>query len=287
MARRRDIRPPFEVMKAAAHAAQQGQNPAEAGPGLSVSPTSGKSETHDQTAGHGHHHGHSNSGSQTSSVTNENWARLRQPIVFRLPPGYALLIGIGALILLIVAFSAGYSQGGSSMKSIYETQQRNEQNIARRMVQGTGAAPGQNATNIPPRAGSGSNASGTNPVTAANGSSASGAVKGVYDDFTMDPRKPNYQYFIVAHCSREEAQRMVDFFDERGVEAAAVISHNRRSQYVVFILRPFTREQTASSEARALKQKIFEWGKVWASREYRGPTNLSDTYMAVYSPKEN
>lgn len=289
MARRRDIRPPFEVMKAAAHSASAGSQ--EGSPTLSVAPPVADSESGRGSVGMGHRH--------AGGSGAESWARLRQPLVLRLPPGYAVLIVLGVLILLIVAYSAGYSQGGSSMTAKYDAQSRNEQNIASRMTRGGTSVAGNSSTNsgAPRQPGAngttaGGNAgrngtSGNNQAVVGGVTSTATVVRGVYDDTSMDPRKPNYQYYIVAHCSKDEAERLVGFFGDRGVEAAAVISHNRRSQYVVFVLRPFTREQTASNEARELKLKIFEWGKVWASREFRGPTNLSDAYMAVYHPKEN
>ena len=210
----------------------------------------------------------------------EGWGRLRQPLVLRLPPGYAVLIGVGVVILLVVAFSAGYSQGQSKANQRWQAMSEAEQGVASKVAPrgGTAASGGASANGSP------------SPGASANQGMAAAPVPGaerVFDDPALDPRKPGYQYYIIAHCSREEAQRLVAFMQERGrVEAAAVLLHNR-PQYVVFVLVPFTREQTTSPEARDLKLKIFELGKVWASRTYRGPTNLSDTYMALYNPRPN
>lgn len=253
--RRRDTRPPFEVMR---------------GSSLSSSHAAG---TGPQATGT----------SAGSPRLGDSITRLRQPLILRLPPGYAVLIGLGVVVLLIVAYSAGYSQGASKAREKQLQAMETNQGIAGRLDRSAPAAvPDPAGRGVPPLAGSN-----TAGVTANQGMStlpAAGAGR-IHDDSRQDPRKPGYQYYIIAHCSRDEAQRLVAFLHERGgVEAAAVLVHNK-PLYVVFVMVPFTREQTTSREARELKQKITELGKVWASRTYRGPTNLSDAYLALYNPR--
>lgn len=207
-------------------------------------------------------------------------------MILRLPPGYAVLIGLGIVVLLVIAYSAGYSQGSSKAQERYRQALESNQIIAGRFDRPlpSAATGGTSGTSTPPPAGTTSGG-----VTANQGMTAvpqSGEER-IYDDSRQDPRKPGYQYYIIAHCSRDEAQRLVAFLYEKGgVEAAAVLVHNK-PLYVVFVTAPFTREQTTSREARELKQKITELGKVWASRTYRGPTNLSDAYLALYNPRPN
>lgn len=207
-------------------------------------------------------------------------------MILRLPPGYAVLIGLGIVILLIIAYSAGYSQGSSKAQERYRQALESNQIIAGRFDRPlpSAATGGTSGTSTPPPAGAT-----TGAVTANQGMTAvpQAGEERIYDDSRQDPRKPGYQYYIIAHCSRDEAQRLVAFLYEKGgVEAAAVLVHNK-PLYVVFVTAPFTREQTTSREARELKQKITELGKVWASRTYRGPTNLSDAYLALYNPRPN
>lgn len=261
MQRKRDIRPPFEVMRGGAPVAGSPVPP-------SIAPPVESAE-----------------GPQPLG-TGEGWSRLRHPLVFRLPPGYAVLIGLGIIVLLVIAYSAGYSQGSAAARDQAQQAQANEQVLAGRV-----GTPSRAGSTPSPTSPSGAPATSSSRPGAtqqpAQPAGADPADANIHDDPSLDPRKPGYQYLIIAHCSREEAQRLVAFMRERGgVEAAAVLVHNGR-QYVVFVQTAFTSEQTTSNAVRELKLKIFELGKLWASRTYRGPTNLSDAYLALYKPKSD
>lgn len=83
-----------------------------------------------------------------------------------------------------------------------------------------------------------------------------------------DPRQPNLNYFIIGHYRQDEAQRLVEFLWQQGVEAAAFRAHNA-SLFQVVALKGFAASELGSSTAQQYRQAILRLGPLWKEK-YRG-----------------
>lgn len=83
-----------------------------------------------------------------------------------------------------------------------------------------------------------------------------------------DPRKQNLNYFIIGHYRQDEAQRLVEFLWQQGVEAAAFRAHNA-TPFQVVALKGFAASELSSPAAQQYRQAILRLGPLWKEK-YRG-----------------
>jgi len=188
------------------------------------------------------------------------WAKLRYPVVFRVPQGYLILASMLGFCLLVAAFLVGVAQG--------RAEQRREQIELQRQVrlfgpEGLGGARGvesEAATD-----GGRLDPSQARPIE------------------PKDPREPGRNYFVLARYPRPHAQRLIRFLARHGVEAHAISAHNSGLVKVV-ALPGFPPDALRGGEIERFEDELRRLGRAW--REYnRGKgDDLSTMYLEKYAP---
>lgn len=186
------------------------------------------------------------------------WTRAQQPIVVRVPSGLAVLLGVTFLVLLVLAYWAGQTHG------------RRQNPADRPIVLGGGT---------PPLAGRVASQRATASVPGPRADRADSAR--LADDAPADPRAVGLNYFVLAHYPRQEAQRLVEFLDGRGVEAAAFRAHNRRL-FQVIALRGFARGEIDGAQRRQFEQTLRQLGHNWKSQRLGPDFSQSGIYLDRY-----
>jgi hypothetical protein len=96
-----------------------------------------------------------------------------------------------------------------------------------------------------------------------------------------DPRREGLNYFIIAHYREDEAERLVEFLWQQGVEAAAFRPHNA-SLFQVVALRGFTATELDDA-GKQYRQSILALGRLWKEK-YRGSDfSRNGIYPAKYT----
>src|SRR5690606_37360841 len=150
------------------------------------------------------------------------WWDAGVPVVLRLPRGFAVLVGVAILGLVFLAYWVGYSRGAAAERAAYEEEQT-QLRITGRLPSGVGRV-----VEVPVEGEGGRVNDGRSDATTRPGGG--------------DPRRPGFNYLILARFPHEEAGRLARFLAERGVETAVIPSDTAGLSHVV-ALRGFTSEQ--------------------------------------------
>jgi type II secretory pathway pseudopilin PulG len=188
------------------------------------------------------------------------------PVVVRVPRGFAVLICVGVLALMVLAYWVGFTRGQAALRHAHAEQ------IAA-LDRAAGRIPGAGRlVEVPtPDLTAGPQGDGGRAVEAQDRASAVG-----------DPRQPGLNYLILARYPREEADRLARFLAGRGVETAVIPTDNARFFHVVG-LRGFTTDQYRAGVQAAYERQMRQLGRDWqASNAGRGH-NLSDMYWRLYT----
>ncbi|MBI1368082.1 MAG: hypothetical protein GC162_05450 [Planctomycetes bacterium] len=192
-----------------------------------------------------------------------------KPVAFRLPQGTLVMLGLGALVLIIVAYLIGDRMGRRSISAFarnYQEQLKPLESIREapptRMIPSTitGAATDSDGTPLPNLPGAG----------------------GVEDD----PRQPGMNYFrlISLPANADEAQKAVAFLKANGVDAGAIPFNNGRSVKLL-ALRGFE-NPLSDPVARDFADRLKMLGRKWKSQEH-GSSDWKDLYPEKYRPGRN
>jgi len=228
---KRESPPPFEIMRV-------GSKPAASGP------TSGRDEP-------------------SGWPGWLDWASgLRRPVVMRLPMGLMIVVLVGLLLVVMLAYWVGQQMGQAAARA--------ELNEAQRVLPTSGG-----------RGGTGGLISVDGQPIGGGNSATNGGTNGADPgSSSMDPRVIGMNYLILARYPREEALRLVGFLREHGV-ASMVVPTDNAGLYLVVDRQGFTPEQVRNEAYEQRKQELKRLGRLWKSAR-DGPTDLSDLYGQKY-----
>ncbi|QNN24218.1 hypothetical protein HED60_18725 [Planctomycetales bacterium ZRK34] len=189
------------------------------------------------------------------------------PMAFRLPRGTVVMLGIGALVVVILAYLIGHRIGRSDAVAFnltYEKanaafdpiREKPAQRLIPSTVDGVSDADSIGVPDLP---------------------GASGEA---------DPREPGLNYFRLTSipASASEVVEILDFLKSHGVDAAAIPINNGRSVKIV-ALRGFA-NPLSDPDARAFAEQLKKLGRRWKSQE-RGSSDWKDLYPEKYRPGRN
>ncbi|MCC6580106.1 MAG: hypothetical protein IT440_06655 [Phycisphaeraceae bacterium] len=203
----------------------------------------------------------------------------RGPALLRVPPGYAVVFGLGALLLLVLAYWVGYHEGVKAEQKRVQRKinadlevEARASSLSRAMIDhgDSRPLPAPNLDRSPSPA---------QPVAPANPAPET-ALPG--DSLEADARQPGLNYFVLVHYPQEEAKLLVSFLAEGGIEAAAIPVGPRRCKVVA--LKGVPSEQIGGAARNQYEQRLKQLGRKWQS-ERRGAGDLSDMYLELYTHK--
>jgi hypothetical protein len=102
-----------------------------------------------------------------------------------------------------------------------------------------------------------------------------------------DPRQPGLNYFrltVLPVSSTAEAERLVGFLGQNGVDAAIIPMQNGRSLKVVAL--PGFNKPLGEGPARAFELKLKTLGRQWKSQQ-KGTSDWKDLFPEKYLPTKN
>jgi len=167
------------------------------------------------------------------------WSQLRDPMIFRLPRGYILLLGAALVGLIMLAFWTGQNIG--YRRGFRDSEAKADASLP---LRDTGMA--------------------AVPAGAPLGAS-SGRVRIILEpSMQLDPRQSGMNYLVLAHLAEQEAQRLLNFLWDQEVDAAAVRGHNTQL-YQVVALRGFTADQLDNAAAD-YAQHLAALGRLWKQK---------------------
>lgn len=217
-----------------------------------------------------------------ASMTPPQVQRSQGPIVLRVPPGFAAVLAVLAVGVVVLAYWVGYSEGKRAQVAEQARQRRTlEQMEERAMLEmsrtsGTPVSPGSPSPKPQaPRPGRTGGAAGVPGVP--------GVTPAIVTAGGEDPRQKGLNYFVLIHYpveARGEAEALVGFLRARGVDAAAILRHNGRLFQVV-ALRGFAPEELQSADRREYERRLRQLGRDWQV-ERKGAGNLSDMYPSKF-----
>ncbi len=199
----------------------------------------------------------SESSASSSSLPFESQ---RGPMIFRIPQGYAWALGVAFLGLMGLAYAAGYTRGDRARQNKIQAAQQQEDALIRRAA----------TLRQPP---SGELSGGINPNTTTN---ANTVTKETYKPTT---RQPGFNYFVLVHYPRAEAQELVAFLAEYGVEATAISVHNTR--FKVVALKGYRGGERKTDHVQEYEQLLRRLGRLWKNKR-QGAGDLGDMYPERY-----
>lgn len=229
-----------------------------------------------------------------ASMTPPQVPRSQGPIVLRVPPGFAVVLAVLGVGVVVLAYWVGYSEGKRSQVAEQARQRRMlEQMEERAMLEMTrpSGTPLRAASSGPkpqaPSPGRAAGASGAPGAPGVPGVPGVPGAPGVTPAIVMaggeDPRQKGLNYFVLIHYpveARGEAEALVGFLRARGVDAAAILRHNGRLFQVV-ALRGFAPEELHSADRREYERRLRQLGRDWQV-ERKGAGNLSDMYPSKF-----
>jgi hypothetical protein len=194
------------------------------------------------------------------------WNSLQMPLAMRISQGMALLLFWVVLIVILLAYWVGYARG---VRHGREQVRQDGGAVLPGVVTGVAGVAGPGGAAV-----------------------AGGAGGGGAGDGGGDPREAGMAYFVVASFSvkanrevaRKEARALVGFLGSRGVDAAAVLPHNKGS-YEVAVLRAFAPQETAGPAAEEFKQRLRQLGEEYV-RLHRVGFDLKNMYPKTQGKAE-
>lgn len=186
---------------------------------------------------------------EAAGTPGNRWSQSAAPVVLRLPRGYAVLMGIGILLLLVLSHLAGDARG--YRRGFNEAQQR-------------AAAQQQRVVAPEERMGFWS------PMVVEPGS-------------PEDPRLPGMYYFHLTDWPLEDSRRLVEFMRGHGVAAFATPWHN--NLFRVWAGQGFSGEEEFRDVRQQYMDRLVRLGQKWFSRY--GIHNLPGINLQQYRPPQD
>jgi hypothetical protein len=194
------------------------------------------------------------------------FARFQGPVVVRLPRGYAAILGLGVLGVVLLAYWAGHHRGQAAMAAAQREDRVAENRIFERTL---GSSPVRN----------GLNASGTtrtsrvDPLVLGNVQEVAAAPprrtaldtspRAVLVAKGRDPRKMGLNYMVLASDDQSGATRVLEFLWKNGIRAAAFRSKRHSLFKVVALDRGFTAQELRGADYREYRDRLVRLGQRW------------------------
>lgn len=211
-----------------------------------------------------------------------SWAGVGVPIILRVPRGVAILIAIGLIGLLVLAYWVGHSRGETA--GAERARAELEQNL---VADGGRPAPGAPPTGALAGDGPQGQAGVVGGLVGEGGDGVSqgrgqGGVSGpIAAGSPDDPREPGLNYMVVARYEPEEAQRVGEFLTDLGVEIVLELEDNERFVRVWAVGQGFAGNEMGGEAYNAYRAELRDAGRAW-QRHNRG---LGDAFETMYARK--
>lgn len=191
------------------------------------------------------------------------WWDAGAPVVLRLPRGFAALLAVAVLGLVLLAYWVGHSRGGAATRAEIEQAQADA-----RIGRGIPDAP----LRIPVIGGA---------TTEPDGVTTGGGT-GPAQPAAAGRRVSGLNYLVLASYPPAEAERLASFLRERGVEIGVVPSDTARLAQVV-ALRGFTSEQYRAGEHRDHEERLRRFGREWQAANGGKGDSLGSMFWERYA----
>jgi len=197
------------------------------------------------------------------------WSRLLNPVVLRVPRGYAVLLGAALAALVAMAYWVGHHRGSTHATMANQADLNAEDEVMRHATAlvadpiGTarpvGAPPPLRHTVDP---------TGDADIVSSGG---------------KDPRKRGLNYLVLASDNQSGATRLLDFLWGHGIEAAAYRYKNHGLFTVVAIEKGFAAGELRGKEYRQYYNRLKQLGQKWeatvnGARSFIKQGMLADKY---------
>lgn len=189
------------------------------------------------------------------------WSRAQRPIVWRLPVGLATVLILGLVGVVVLAYWAGMTRGTHRAQLSLQADVRDllqPETLAVVTPSGTWASAMQAEKD--------SQKTGPEHTAASTG---------------QDPRQSGLNYLVLAHYPPEDAQRLVGFLRQHGVEAAAFRPEKSRL-FQVIALHAFHKDQIDSPARRDFEKNIRQIGRAWKAAKLGQDFSTSGIYLDLY-----
>lgn len=190
------------------------------------------------------------------------------PDSFEISLGKLVLLGVGVVVAVSLAYGIGLSRGRSGRASAPEAD-------STPLASGGLASGGQSraaaapSPAVPPLRGESAPATtrGDGPGLAANNSG--------------DPRVKGWWYFVIAHPSTQRANEMVEFCRKNDLEAHRVPDDNALLRKIIVLPGYLDSSEKSSPQIKALKARILEVGEKWKNAA-KGNQDFSGAYAEKF-----
>lgn len=213
----------------------------------------------------------------------------------RLPSWGAIGIAF-AVVVVVLVYQLGVSRGSQQGDSAVSPKQASASEIELPLGEAVGAGRRDPTPEAREAGGSGGTAQGTGGgTTAARGSQGASenqsAAAGSGDSEGggalgpmprgIDPRQAGLNYFVLASVLEANADKMVQFCRERGLDAWVVPDHNGRLREIT-VLPGLPKSELEGARAKALKARILKVGLQWKAAG-RGNADFSGSYAKLFN----
>ena len=197
------------------------------------------------------------------------WARLQNPVVLRIPPGYATLLGVLLLALFALAYWVGHNRGQAAM-NLTAQEERNAQDEVMEYATMLVADPVGTARPVstpPPLERT------IDPAGDADIISSAG----------KDPRQRDLNYLVLASDNQAVATRLLDFLWAHGIKAAAYRYKQHGLFTIVALDKGFAAAELRGKEYRRYYNRLKQLGEKWeatvsGARNFIRQGMLADKY---------
>ncbi len=236
-ARRKDSTPPFEIMGPSFHEPQVSKPVQQVEPDMQSAPGTVES----------------------AAATGPWWGGSGMPIVLRLPRGMAVLMIVGVLLLLLLAYWVGFTRGQGAAERHLDRQLQAEMELNRRTYRRLLPVLSEDQ-----------------PVMIMPETENSPEIT------TMsDSREMGLNYMVLARYQPDEAARLAEFLLSQGVATVLDPVQNGRFYLVIAVNQGFSADQLSSGQRREYEAWLKEIGISW----WRYNGNKGDKLETMYFDK--
>ena len=191
----------------------------------------------------------------SSSLIASWWAKVQQPVVWRVPWGLMILLCVALIGLIVMAYWVGLTRGAR-----FALAQETDTNEPR------GNTPNQAVAVM-----------GTLPEIAKSDTTA-GARQ---TEQRTGLREVGLNYFVLAHYPRADAERLVSFLNGNGIDAAAFRLHNK-DLFQVVALYGLSRDKIYSPARKEFEQQMRHLGRQWKAEGHGPDFSTTGIYLDLY-----
>ena len=213
----------------------------------------------------------SEGGARPTGVFGHWVAGARRPLVVRVPTGMAAVLGLAVILTIVLAYWAGQTRGRRSAEISPQDQIGAPYPAGTEAGYGGTVATGNHTAGIPTL----SRRLSADTLPGALAQAASTPRHG------GQLREKGLNYFVLAHYPVADADRLVVFLRERGVEAAAFKAHNKRL-FQVIALRGFRRDNLYGPARQSLEQELRRLGRAWKKQGLGPDFAQTGIYLDLY-----